>query len=682
MFGPIVLALTLLGETDLTSVTTSVCIPVLGTLHLADLYRNPKMTIPTVRDWQKVREFLDGKWPLPQPEYRTEVIAGACEDWFRGAHGAPFVAIDTEYNPDNGFLLLIGLGYPGARYVSQFDHKNADWRERRAFGELLKELIITKPVIFQNAIADIPVIEQAYGITHRDYCRIEDTMLGHAVLWSDWPHTLEFLASIYGKHNKMKHLSTTDPNLYNVGDVVDTISAWEGISGEFKGDPLSYKIYRDQSINLIPIILKAQSKGLRVNRARVDSALQELSDTKKWAQSIAQLYAGYPINIGSDDQLKFYLYEEECLPPQFLPRSKKWTVDGDAIAALRALVGPAFDPDEEAKEGLSIQSACDRLEAGAHPILEARVVYAAAQQSLSHYVLPMCYLEGGLKRIKDEIHPHFLCHAQASGRWSTVDPPMAQIPKTLQDLVIPHEGERWIDFDWDQIELRLLGALSQDEIYQEAFQKGWDIHTLNCCDVFGWEYPSDKRKPHDAPSDAAWRNKVKWAGKDDPRRRFAKVFIFRLNYGGEAKTATDIPGTKQLGLKAGDLVIGSRKYLGKHPRIRQYWDSITREGIAKREIRTFRGRRRRLLTDSKSAMKRLIYNHPMQGGVSDIFNITLIRIANALPNAVFKYGVHDSQKWGVPEHEYDRSLEVVKEIVNTPWNINGTDVVLPATFKG
>lgn len=539
-------------------------------------------------------------------------------------------------------------------------------------------------MVFQNAVADIPVIEAAYGISYGDYARIDDTMLGHAVLWSDWPHTLEFLASIYGRHNKMKHLAEINMALYNTGDVVDTISVWEGLEKEFGTDKQSRRIYDSQSLRLIPIILKSQARGIRVNKDRVRSAISDLVDQKEWAMDIGHTYAGYPLNLGSDDQLKFALYTLEGLPKQYIPKTTNLTVDGDAIAALRAFVGPFFDAEEEAKSGLSIDSALARIKDNAHPLLEARVVYAAAQQALSHYVLPMCVVdkEGGVVDIKDVVYPRFLAHAQASGRWSTVDPPMAQIPKNLQDLVQPHEGERWIEWDWDQIELRILAALSHDEVYTEAFRLGWDIHTLNTCDVFGWPYPEDRSNPHFSDVDYGWRKSIHWGGKDDPRRRFAKVFIFRLNYGGEAKTATDIPGVKQLGLDAKALVAGSQSYLKKHPRIRDYWNSITAEGIQRREVRTFMGRRRRLLVDGKNAMKRLIYNHPMQGGVSDVFNTTLVRMAEALPNATFAYGVHDAQKWSVKEGDYDSARQRAYEIVHTPWNIGGESVVFPATFKG
>lgn len=641
------------------------------------------MTLPTIQDWTKVRRFLDGKWPLPNPKYREEISAIQCIDFMDQCRRASCVVIDTEFSRESHFLLIVGISYPGAQEVLQFNHRNASGPERYHFGKLLKGVISHTQVVFQNSMADIPVLEQAYGIKIEDYKDIQDTMLAHAVLWSDWPHTLEFLASVYGNHNKFKHLSRTNPGLYNAGDVVDTLSAWDGLTREFTADPRSKMVYLSQSMPLVPIILRSQHTGLSVNGERVRTAMQYLYSERSTAIRMAQLYCGYPINIGSDDQLKYELYTREHLPIQYVPRTKKVTIDGDAIANLRNYIGGYFDADLEAREGLTSNGALGNIEEGGHPLLESRVVYASTQQLLSHYIEPLIERDkqGGLIRIKDKVHPQFLIHAQASGRWSTVDPPMAQIPKHLQDIVMPFEGEKWIEWDWDQIELRILGALSGDEIYEEAFLNGWDIHTIHCCDVFGWPYPQDKCNPHQGVADQEWRIRTNWGGKDDPRRRFAKVFIFRLNYGGEAKTATDIPGVKQLGLKASDLIRGSQAYLRNHPRIQHYWNTIADEGISKRECRTFMGRRRRLLVDGKNAIKRLIYNHPMQGGVSDIFNTTAIKIQKALPDARFAYGVHDAQKWAVKEEDYDRAFNIAYDLVHEPWDINGKKVVFPATFK-
>lgn len=472
-------------------------------------------------------------------------------------------------------------------------------------------------------------------------------MLAHAVLYSELPHDLEFLASLYSQHPKLKHLNESDPLLYNWGDVLSTIDTWGSLYAELDKDPLSKQVYLDQSLKLIPIIDYRYERGIKVNQPRVQQASQDYQAKLDQAQLQAWAYCGWPINLGSPKQLAHWLYEVEGLPVQKNKDTRKPTVDDDAIAVLKGKY-----------EG--------------HGLIEARVEYAEAKQADSHYIQPL------LKR--DRIHPEILIHAQASGRHSTNNPPLAQLPGDLRDIIGPDEGYPWLGWDWDQIELRILAALAGDRPLLEAFQNGWDIHTLNTCDIFGYPYPPNPQDPHTPKECQAWRDSLGWEGKDDKRRRFAKVFVYRLHYRGDPRTATDIPGAKGLGLNGPGLVQGSVRYLGKHPAIKRYWDYCDRLAQTTRLSRTFLGRRRVLLGDGKGLLREAS-NHPMQGAVSDIYNLTITQIAQECPQAHFVYGMHDSQWWELPQALWDQYVPLIKGIVEHPYQINGQSVTFPASYK-
>jgi len=502
-------------------------------------------------------------------------------------------------------------------------------------------------------MADIPVLERNLGIRYSDYLAIDDTMLLHAVLWSDWPHTLEFLASMYGKYEKMKHLSGTDASLYNWGDVIDTIAVWQGLELEAKRDSLSYSVYRDQSLLLIPIILKRMAKGIRINKSRVEPAILEYKDKLDGASRLAQAGVGYPINVGSDDQLKHYLYDMVGLPPQLNKTTKKLSTDGDAIATLRTIVGPLPDLEDEEINGLSLATALSRIHLGADPLLEARVIYAGAEQTLSHYLTPLVG--------KERIYPEFKIHAQASGRWSTTSPPLAQLPEDLRDIICPDHDTAWISWDWDQIELRLLAALTQDTPYLEVFKKGLDVHAINARAIF--QIP-----------DSEVIDKV------DIRRVFAKRFVYRLNYGGHPRGAGDIPGAKQLGLDGPKLVAASNRYLTAHPAMSRWRSELAASVSRSHEVRTFTGRRRRLLGDGNSALREA-YNHPLQGGAADILNLTLISICSKLSYASVVYTMHDAATIEVPVHMLSEAMGIIKTEVEREWDVEGVKLSIPAKFK-
>lgn len=679
---------------------------VLAVLHVADLFRDPRMKYPSLLDWQKVRRYLEGTWPQPVPPclVATDANVLAVIDWLYFAREAPYVVIDTEYDPDTKVLHLIGMGYPGMAQGLQipwlWGHRSLGPARYQLTG-YLEDLIRVTPVVFQNAVADIPVLERNLGIRYTYYKAVEDTMLAHAVLWSEWPHELEFLASIYGVHPKMKHLRESDPLLYNWGDVLDTMAAWEGLRKEFEGDPsataqpaarsvadrASETIYRTQSLPLIPVVIATNQRGIRVNKERVEPARAMYAEKLVTATHLARASCGWPINVGSSKQLKMWLYDVMGYPAQKHKKTRQVSIDEDSIAQLRAHIGPAPDVDEEREHGVTFEMIVQRVEEGADSIVEARVLYAAAQQAKSHYIDPCFAWErrGKKKRgrrlgLAERIHPDTKIHAQASGRHSITDPPLQQIPHDLRDIIVPDEGDAWIGWDWDQAELRIVAALAGDRPLLDAFAQGWDVHTLATADIFGLPYPDDPLDPHEGVVNAAWREKVRWGGKDDLRRLFAKRFEYRTIYRGDPKKAGDIPGAKQLALDGPKLVRAHQAWLAAHPAIPIFWresDALVDKTGASR---TFLGRRRVLLDDSPKKYREGT-NHQMQGAVSDIYNLTILAIRERCPWPYFVYGRHDSQYHGCARERVEETLPLVREIVERAWEIRGRMVKLPATFK-
>lgn len=653
---------------------------VLGVLHPADLFRDPKMRLPSMRDWRKIQHVLAGTYPLPVPPVRQlPYNSGTDEfrDWVDKHHNGPYVVVDTEYDPHTKKLDLLGLAGPRDGVGFQIWWQQIDPMDRRPIIDALLQLFTKSYVVFQNSFADIPILKHNLGIGYHDYkAGIGDTMLEHAVLWSEWPHDLEFLASVYGKYPKMKHLAGINPSLYNWGDVLETISAHEGMEDEFRRDPASRAVYRTQSLELVPVLLKTMERGLKINQTRVRGAIPELQRLRHQAGLMAQAYLGWPVNIGSEKHLKQYLYDTAGYPVQRDKDSKKPSTRADAIASLRRVVGPPYDAEKEDRDGLSLAEALQRIDAGADPILESRVIYAAAQQQLSHYLQPL--VRG--KVVVDRIYPQFKIHAQASGRWSTTNPPLAQLPSDLRDIVMPDDGDVWIGWDWDQIELRLLAGLANDKPYLEAFANGWDVHTINMCDLFGIRKPHDLTMTSTDPRQLEWILSENYGGKDDVRRVFAKRFVYRLNYGGEPKLAGDIPGASVLGLGKYELVQASQRYLTAHPSMAAWRVQAAADARANGVSRTFMGRRRRLLSGGQAATREA-FNHPMQGGVADILNLVTVRIARELPDATLAYTMHDSAWWAVPAHASEESFASIRSIVEDVWDVQGIKIGFPATFK-
>lgn len=209
--------------------------PVLATIHTAALFRNPKLIQIAKLDWRKIGAFIRGEWPLPIPPRIVMnervvgiVIAQPWIDWFDAAEKADYVVLDTEYVVAlDKKITLIGLLYEDEKGIHGLQYPFVSSGSmaglRGAFVERLSKLVTCTPIVGQNTVlADVDCIERNWGIPYSSYLKCHDVMLMHHCLWAELPHSLEFLASVYSRYPKMKHLAGADALLYNWGDCLVT----------------------------------------------------------------------------------------------------------------------------------------------------------------------------------------------------------------------------------------------------------------------------------------------------------------------------------------------------------------------------------------------------------------------------------------------------------------------------
>jgi hypothetical protein len=360
------------------------------------------MTLPTKGDWRKVPAILRGEHPRP---FLPRLVVGEVDwthvvRWFEQAHEyAPWIAWDTEYlfdeenphNPDNYSLTMVSIGWPGMSEGVQLIWMGggcATSQEKSEFVRLFWRLCQAKTHVFHNAKAELRSTHKTWGWNWRAFIgRFHDTMLAHAVYWSEWPHSLEFLESVYSPYPKVKHLPTTDP-LRNWGDTLVTMAAFERLQKEWEADPASKAVYETQSLKLVAPCLQREIEGIQVNHHAVKPAIQAYKAKMEEAVRLAWAYCGWPINLKSPTQLKFWLYTVEALASKTNKKTKKTTVNEDAVALLRGSILP-FDHEMEAKEGVTLEYVRQRVEEGANPLLEALVLFGHAKQVMSHYLEPL-----------------------------------------------------------------------------------------------------------------------------------------------------------------------------------------------------------------------------------------------------------------------------------------------------
>ncbi len=379
------------------------------------------------------------------------------------------------------------------------------------------------------------------------------------------------------------------------------------------------KLYYEIELPLMRILAEMEVAGcavapdeLRAFGDKLDARIEVL---------VGQIYedAGGEFNINSTRQLGEVLFEKLGLPAQ-----------------------------KKTKTGYSTN--VDVLEklAGLHPIIPAILEYRQLTKLKSTYV------EGLLKVISPKdgrIHTHFQQTVTATGRLSSTDPNLQNIPvrtelgrELRRMFVAPDDDHVLIDADYSQIELRVLAHISQDEHMIEAFRAGQDIHAATAAKVY--HVPLEEVTPQ--------------------MRSSCKAVNFGIVYGiSDFSLAQDIGVTRK---EAGEFI---RTYLATYPGVAKYMDDIKASAKENGYVTTLFGRRRALPElqsrnfNIRSFGERVAMNTPIQGTAADIIKIAMVRVRDRLQREGLEsrliLQVHDELILEAPKSEQETAMRLLKE---------------------
>lgn len=361
--------------------------------------------------------------------------------------------------------------------------------------------------------------------------------------------------------------------------------------------------------------------------AYIESELEDLDyhnpkDARKIAsreQKISNIRAGVfttkkeleltrEVNLGSTIDLPLLLYSEKGFKFPIIKYTKdkktnrdtdKPSTDEDTLVELRLTV-----KDPESPKAIFLDN-----------LLELRGLKK----------MYTTYIEGWHDKVQDDdrIHGQFKIIGTTSGRLSSSEPNLQQIPKTSVDanikkqLVAP-KGKLYMALDYSQAELRIMAHLSGDETYLEAFAKGQDPHLAIAANKYGVSYEEANKAYSDEqhPDYKLWKN----------RRKQAKQICFGIIYGIQKK----LLAVKLSDPKAGIIVTPDEaqqqlnEFFQEHPKIKKFM--INQEKVLVRHgyIKSLFGRKRRLpqvYSDNEQEAAyavRLSVNMPCQSAASDM----------------------------------------------------------------
>jgi DNA polymerase-1 len=273
--------------------------------------------------------------------------------------------------------------------------------------------------------------------------------------------------------------------------------------------------------------------------------------------------------------------------------------------------------------------------------------YREIQKLLSTYIdnLPHLVDEHG------RLHTTLNQAGTTTGRMSSTNPNLQNIPvrgemgAAIRDAFVATKGSTLLAFDYSQIEMRVLAALSGDKELLEVFHSGRDVHTSVASRVFNV-----------LPTDVT-----------PEMRRRAKVINFGIVYGMGVNALKD-----NLGSTRAEAQEFYDNYFITFPQIAKYFEDVKSRAKKDGYTTTYFGRRR-FFAGIKSALpfirasaERMAMNAPLQGTAADIIKIAMKKAhddlaeAKLLNKAHLLLQIHDELLYEVTEDAVQKTREIVE----------------------
>lgn len=267
--------------------------------------------------------------------------------------------------------------------------------------------------------------------------------------------------------------------------------------------------------------------------------------------------------------------------------------------------------------------------------------------------LKSTYVDGLIPKLyKNRLHPSFHLHRTATGRLSSSDPNLQNIPRTssIRKLFVAPSQQTLLVADYDQIELRVMAMFSQDKRLLHTFANEEDIHTATAAAVF-------KKKPGDITSE---------------ERQIGKGVNFLTAYGGGSMKLARVTGIPKH--EAEEIL---NNYYKSFAELTAWKRQLIIKAKKDGYVSTLYGRRRRLPDLSskddelRSRAERQAVNAVVQGTAADICKQAMIDVYKAMQGTSVRLlvQVHDELVAALSETE-------VNDIINPFINAMGDGMVL------
>lgn len=499
------------------------------------------------------------------------------------------IATDTESTGLNVRKdKIIGYSFSKSRYsaaaIAFIGDHDPRWPVVKEFLEDPKRLKCWQNGSYDTAIA------RENGIHDQGF--VYDTRLASQMLYSDLPSDLDFLRAQYTNISPYKpakremkmiqHWSKDQLLEYANKDALTTYTVMEEQRKDLSEKQLN--LMSELLIPLVRAIHRMESRGVLLDVQTLASLYSQIQPRH---EQLEEHFATKGVNPRSSVQMKQYFQlkdtQEDTLSKQ-VERNHPMKEDMEMLLEYRGL------------------------------------------QKLSSV-----YLKGAYKRMENgRIHTHYKIEGTGTGRLSSEDPNLQNIPDIMRVIYIADPEHLLISADYKQVELWVGAILAEEDQMLSDLMNGRDIHYDMCCEIWPKQTVFDKRQ-----------------------RNLAKTINFGTFYGRGAYSIA-----RQFGITVSEAERMQMISINKYPKLLNYKAmceiAFSRQGY----LETPWGRRRYLSSITQG------YNFPVQSTASDITLSGIVLLDQA---KLWNWAtVHDEVVIQVPIKSLKEDLATIKGILERP----------------
>ncbi len=347
---------------------------------------------------------------------------------------------------------------------------------------------------------------------------------------------------------------------------------------KLKKDASLKKVFEELEMPIVTVLSEIEAAGIKVQTQILDDisvfAQSELDGLEK---EICR-QADERFNVNSPSQLAVILYQKLEISTKDVKKGKM----GFSTAA----------------------GELDKIK-NLHPIIPLIEKYREL------FKIKTTYTDALPRLVEDDkrIHAHFNQAVAATGRLSSSDPNLQNIPKRgklakmIRGSFVSEKGTIFVSADYSQVDLRVAAHLSEDPRMIETFKSGKDVHRAT----------------------AAWVNDISEEEVTDKQRSEAKSLNFGILYG------MGLYGFMQdSGVSRDRAKFFMDEYMKTFSKLKEFIEKVKEQTRADGFVETEIGRRRYIPTINshnammRSAAERTAINLPIQGLAADIMKLSMI----------------------------------------------------------